>query len=269
MTRYPQRHIDDGLKFTTIKKIDNSPLKYYHEYVLENWPPKKAVLNTGSVFHLATLQPDLLKAKVAIEPEVNKRTKAGKLEIEVFNAVNKDKIIISQKDYNTALGMSERLKNNDDFNKLLGSATLIEENLYGEDPETGQKLRITPDAICANGTIVLDLKSTQDASEEGFSKAISSFSYNLEAALFVDIARQNGYDIEYFIFAVVESKPPYCEALYFLDEESIEKGRETYKYVCWLFNQCVKTNNWPAYHSGIKSISMPRWALQKNITYKG
>ena len=76
------------------------------------------------------------------------------------------------------------------------------------------------------GVILLDLKTCQDASAEGFPKSIARHGYHLQAAWYSDgYERASGQKVLGFVFACVESESPHAAAAYMLDDESLDKAR--------------------------------------------
>jgi len=63
------------------------------------------------------------------------------------------------------------------------------------------------------------------------------------------------------MFVFIEKKPPYAVAVYELDEESVEKGRELYAQDLKLYKECKEWDHWPAYSSKVQTLSLPKWAL--------
>ncbi|HDR9290581.1 TPA: PD-(D/E)XK nuclease-like domain-containing protein, partial [Burkholderia multivorans] len=46
-----------------------------------------------------------------------------------------------------------------------------------------------------------------------------------------------------------------------LDEESLESGRTKYRKNLRTYAECMRTNTWPGYSTGIDIIRLPQWAL--------
>lgn len=100
---------------------------------------------------------------------------------------------------------------------------------------------------CRLDGILFDLKTTGDASHEGFRKSVSHFDYATQAAIYGDMAvsAELVQTAEGFAFYAVESKPPYLTGEYTLDPEWIEAGRARYEdalLAASLFNETV----WPS-----------------------
>jgi len=111
--------------------------------------------------------------------------------------------------------------------------------------------------------IVLDLKTTQAADPDSFSKSCANFSYALQASFYMDVCAAAGLECHTFIFICVESSSaPYPVAIYELDDRSIEWGRDHYKAALNKYRECMALNEWPGYSTSIETISLPPWVLK-------
>lgn len=150
--------------------------------------------------------------------------------------------------------------------------------------------------------VVVDLKTTDDASREGFSRSIATWRYDVQHPYYLDGLReaiaQSGGELpaeavegaaelsaywvddatgmlcrcrpdfwrgepKHFVFIAVEKKPPHAVGVYVLDEESVELGREQYRSDLRRYAECMANDNWPGYGEKIQTISVPEWHAAK------
>lgn len=153
--------------------------------------------------------------------------------------------------------------------------------------------------------IIGDLKTTEDASPEGFAKSIANWRYDVQHAYYMDGTRLaleqgkcnppqegkaelsvywtdpvtgvlcrcrpdfwRGYP-KHFAFIAVEKKPPYAVGVYVLDSEGVEIGRAQYQHDLRVYAECVRTGEWPGYGDKIQTISLPAWHANKNANLVG
>lgn len=153
--------------------------------------------------------------------------------------------------------------------------------------------------------IIGDLKTTEDASPEGFAKSIANWRYDVQNAYYIDGTRLaleqgkcnppqegkaelsvywtdpvtgvlcrcrpdfwRGYP-KHFAFIAVEKKPPYAVGVYVLDSEGVEIGRAQYQHDLRVYAECVRTGEWPGYGDKIQTISIPGWHANKNAHLVG
>jgi exodeoxyribonuclease VIII len=115
------------------------------------------------------------------------------------------------------------------------------------------------DLITMDNTVIVDLKTTEDASAEGFSKSFMSYGYWMQAAHYISICRASGIPIEKFLFIAVEKNPPYCTAIYELDASSLEKAFAIRQRLMENLSDCIARGEFPAYTKGTQSLTLPPW----------
>lgn len=139
-----------------------------------------------------------------------------------------------------------------------------EQSIYWHDPITGVLCRCRPD-WWRNDNLPIDLKTTEDASPEGFARSIAKFRYDVQAAFYLDgIELATGKRPQNFVFIAVEKKPPYAVGVYVLDAETLEIGRGLYREDLDNYAKCAKADVWPGYGDKIQTINLPGWYANKN-----
>jgi exodeoxyribonuclease VIII len=105
--------------------------------------------------------------------------------------------------------------------------------------------------------VLVDLKTTNDASPEGFIWAVRRYLYHLQAAFYVDgWEAAGGGPIDEFIFIAVEKTPPFAVGLYRLPESALIKGRDLYRQGLDTFNRCLTRQVWPGYSQEIMTLDV-------------
>jgi hypothetical protein len=128
-------------------------------------------------------------------------------------------------------------------------------------------LKVRPDALSVAHPVIVDLKTTRDASYSGFIKAIQNLHYHLSAAMYLEGVNQCRELLEHtrhfaytkFVFVCVENEPPYPTAVYELAPEYIELGKVLYRRAMRTLRD-ARQNDWPAYPDDIRVIEPPSWA---------
>ena len=124
----------------------------------------------------------------------------------------------------------------------------------------GIECRCRPDAVTERGVIV-DLKTTRDASPEEFARSIAQYRYHVQAAFYSDGYRAAfGEAPRGFVFIAVETEAPYLVAVYVASEAMTQRGRIDYQADLDTFRWCRDHNDWPGYSGHPLTIDLPKWA---------
>jgi hypothetical protein len=234
--------------------IDQAPAKYFAKYFDKNYPDQKdkKYFNFGSAFHSSILENDVFRDEYIITPEftgIGSQSKKAE-----FDQMNVDKKQITLIDYKSILLMNESIKRHKIASKLLFSG-MAENQFNWIDPDTGAKCKCKPDFLNENNYII-DLKSTDDASERGFKRSARKFRYHVQDPFYTDGLEQNGIRVKGFIFIAVEKEYPFLVNLFIYDKEDQDHGREIYKENLKTYTDCVNSGVWPGYGEEIKNLNI-------------
>jgi hypothetical protein len=110
------------------------------------------------------------------------------------------------------------------------------------------------------GKCLADVKTVANASPELFIDHVFRFRYNVQAAIYLDLAQAAGEDRTDFLIAAQESFEPYQVGRRHLSAEVLELGRM--KYAGWLarYAYCLKTGQWQDYEVGTRQL-LDGWGL--------
>lgn len=214
-------------------------------------------MDLGSMVHAAILEPDFFAQMYAVGPDAAKNTTLWK------NAQSaSSRTLIKPDDMAKIMRMRDAVLHHHLARKIIDGAE-IEMSGFWTDPATDVKCRFRPDIIKKSdrGIVLADLKTTRDASPDGFAKSVVNYSYYRQAAFYLD-----GYEActgdtpSDFIFIAVETEPPYICETYCLPHEAIAKGRQEYSDLLFTLDECIRLDRWPGYSSsGLVEIEMPKW----------
>ena len=250
-------HGGPGISKSGLDLIAKSPYLFRYRPKPE---PTKALL-IGSAFHAATLEPHTFTDFFAVAPEVNARTKDGKATLEQFRQENEGKSVLVRDDAQKVAAMAQAARNHPIAAALLAEG-VAETSIFHRDETTRELVKVRTDWMVED--LLVDLKSTEDASASGFSRSCWNYRYFVQAAFYMDVANAL-FDRRFsgFVFIAVEKAPPYQVAVYHADYEMIQAGRIEYRRCLDLYHECRGADRWPGLNGGqIESIGLPRWATR-------
>ena len=147
------------------------------------------------------------------------------------------------------------------------------------------KVKAKIDRLCADQgkLIIVDLKTSADASPGAFARSSAKFRYVYQQAYYNRVARrwrlqrteherretdhdflsQDWFDTEYWM-VVVQSDRSGIVAAYQCDPDDIEREEEQLRADLALYAQCKLENKWPPAESKPTTLSLPSWYWRNN-----
>jgi hypothetical protein len=222
---------------------------------------QKPSLRRGSLLHTLVLEPAKISARYCVKPDgMNFATKEGK---SWRDSVAEGLEIVTSAEYRTASRQAISLGAVPEVASLLGGAGASEVSFFWTDPETGITCKGRADWVFRTdaGVILLDLKTTEDASPEAFARSCARYGYHMQAPWYIDGWTQcTGDTVLGFVFGAVESGWPHVAQAYMLDDDSVSKGRAECRRLLNQYASCLDADTWPGYAQEVQSINLPAWA---------
>jgi len=140
---------------------------------------------------------------------------------------------------------------------------------YGEasafwiDPETGELCKCRPDwtSPAGGGVILVDGKTCQDASPEGFGRAIWNMDYHLQAAWYRRGERiATGRDVACYLIAV-EAKAPHDVGVFRLSDALLDHADRELTGLLRTLRACLDADRWPGRFPEVASMELPDWMI--------
>lgn len=238
----------DGISKSGLQIIlDKSPL---HFITRVNEPKESQALKIGTLIHTSILEPENIDKNYAVLTEkIDARTKVGKEKKEQFEKENQGKIILTIDEFLISQEIKKRISENK-FVKSMMKNGKSEVSMFWDND--GTQLKGRADFLTDN--LILDVKTTQDASEKVFTRSIYKYKYHMQAAMYVDGYKAiTGREIPFVILAI-EKEPPFDFALYLMDDSFIDHGRILYNEALNIYKSCVETGVWHGYDKKIKTL---------------
>lgn len=259
-------HSMSSVSSSQLKTILRSPAHYRAAY-LDGAPRKEptASMVLGSLTHTLFLEPENFGSEYIIAPECDRRTKEGKAVYAAFQDAAEGLTIITAEQLQTAQAMANALCGHIIHEAMTGGHA--EASIFWTDEVTGLACRIRPDyhiPPCETWPtgLIIDVKTTDDARHEAFSRTCVTYGYDLSAAMYCDGFQQHyGTDEPpLFLLLVVERDSPHAVACYECSPEMLDKGNEKYRKAMQLLADSTASGEWPAYDEGIQLLNLPKWA---------
>lgn len=228
---------------------------------------ESASLAMGTMLHAAMQNGNDWTKAYAIRPEgIDRRTKAGKDAYAAWLATVPvgATILESATDASTVLLVEEMRRSimSHTLGRTLATHTGESEVMIAL---YGRKCRI--DKVCRLGdgtpAMLVDWKTTIDASPAGFARSVAKYGYHQQAAWYTDLAERHFGKRLPFVFVAVKSAAPHSVGVYQLMPDQLEAARTINEgivasYAKWLENGC------DTHHTGtsVETLILPEWCCK-------
>lgn len=263
-------HGGPGISKTGLWTIDTKTPSHFKA------PPKPLTtqaMNTrtfGSALHVAILEPERFETAVFRGPEDRRGNKWTDAEV---YCKNQKKILLTASDYEEIQAIRDVVHSNNEINQLVtGGKGVSEMSVYterlvtisteDEPAEVKVLCKCRHDRFRLDLDLSIDLKSAEDASEEGFKRAIANYGYHVQDAWYSDITSFAAGTSTAMCFLAVEKDAPWAAALYEIPPSFFVEGQVRAERALHRYAECLYKNEWPGYPKGVKELRFPRWAYK-------
>ena len=284
----------DSVSQSELKEVLKSPAHWLARYgpdALPSYPSAAMIIGTAT--HCDLLEPERFpktfcdRSQRPPEPTVPELRQAAKEQgIKVPTGAKKadiEKLIypdgrevdkrtpLSADDFSTVTGMAEALRTHDVAGAWFDPSRenyrrANEVSLYvtAEAHPEGMPIKGRIDRLekTDDGWLILDLKTTDDASPDVFQRKAFNLGYFLQAAFYIDlVALVTGCDREQvdFMFCAVERKKPHCVKLYEADRDAVSWGRDQYTKALRTLKICKEMGDFYGYAPQPQRLRLPAW----------
>ena len=111
-----------------------------------------------------------------------------------------------------------------------------------------------------------DIKTARDASYSGFTRAIVDYGYHISRQWYMRGQKACGFDLQEFVFIVVEKTPPWAVGVYTIDRRFRELADSLIRAYLESYSRCREVDHWPSYPIDVRELQTPRYAEFINIS---
>jgi hypothetical protein len=232
-------HEKVALSASTAKHLLRSPAHYLKSK--EGADSTTLPMRFGTLVHMLVLEPDMVPKRVEVRPGMaSRKLKGGREEADAWEALpeNTGRMLFDLETFQRAQRTANAVLNHPQAGPFFKSGCITEATVFWTETIDGNLIpcKARLDCFREPDNIVVDLKTAQDASPEGFRAACRQYKYHLQAAHYaraVEIA--TGKRPDRFLFVAVESEEPHGVGVYEIDEESVRIGEEQMRRAASLF----------------------------------
>lgn len=257
-----QYHADtSAIGASGLKLFARSPAHYYAAYLDPNRIERSPTpaMRIGTATHCAILEPERFSAEyIALPEDLDRRTKEGKQAYSELIATGAE--LLTSDDMAMVINMACAFRDNTTSRALFDRKHSVEQSIFAE--VNGVSCKCRPDFMTADGLMVMDVKTTRDASPEAFGRSAWSLGYHIQAAFYRRVISAATGTTPDFIFGCVESERPNLVAYYTVPQYLLDYADSLIDTLLERYSECLASSIWPGYVSEIEmqELTVPGFA---------
>ena len=253
-----------AVNWSLLKLYGHSPQHYRLAADAPPAPPTPACL-LGQAVHALTLEGEAAyRDRFIVAPEgIDRRTKAGRAAWQEFQDQAAGRAVLTADQAAAVKGMAEAIGRSRTASKLLARCTVRESTVIWADQATGTACKARPDAMDPKSGLLLDLKSTSDATLEAIRRDVGNRLYFAQLAFYRRGIEATGHPAGPCVLLFVESSPPHGVRVVALDDEALQAGDNLVEQLLGLHADCERTGAWPGYPDQVESLALPPWLTRE------
>jgi hypothetical protein len=261
---FPEYLALEAVDKTLLLNFANGRTAAHAHYAMTHPRPQTAALKGGDALHVALLEPKRFKAEYVKAPLWGGRSTAAEAFKTKWLRDHPNSVALTEKEYGETLSWRDAILGNPLARALLSGRGQNELTVIWKDKLTGLRCKARPDRFTAfeKFPTVVEVKTAEDASEDGFARACAKWGYHWQAAHYLDGLNTLERDRYRFIHIVVEKTAPYCVAVYEMTEPGLKEGRAQCLRAMSMYAQGMLTGKWPGYKVAVQPLDLPRWAFE-------
>lgn len=257
-------HAAQGESKSRLDTVDKAPAFYWDQYEAPDREPRveTPAMVAGSAIHSAILEPDLFVSEHAVAPDVDRRTKGGKEEYSDFLRTVGSRTILTATQYEIAIASRDAVYKHPVASKLMRGG-MSEQTYFAIDEDTGALIKCRVDYLLRHSAMVIDVKSTEDASDDAFERSIVNYRYYVQDPWYRHVIESAGEEpIKTWLFMAIEKTRPFAINFFHLDDDARAHGMRTARRNLGTILRCRESGNWPDYSTMermSKSVTLKPW----------
>jgi exodeoxyribonuclease VIII len=247
---------------------EKAPVHYWDRHINPDRPEEERTeaLIVGDAIHAAIGEPDTVSSRFIVIPDdAPKRPSKTQLNaknpsldsrgaIEYWKGFTEEhagKVILKPDQMALVLACRDSAWGDPLIRSLLTGST-SEQTYFAIDHETGELLKCRLDGDRLDQGLILDIKSTEDASEDAFDRSVKKYRYDVQDGWYTDVVNQaiGAQVVEGFAFIAIEKTRPYAAAVHYLPYDrrmdGYDKARRDLKRII-SYTERFGAEKWPSY----------------------
>lgn len=256
-------HLWDAVNASLLKTVDEKgPAQAYYERLHPKEPT--AAMRFGTRAHAFVLEHTRVPELYAPPLNLPRRKDVDKAAHAEYEKEHVGKDFLSTDQFAEFEAIAKMMHSHPEWAEMWRDRIAVEICVVWDDDETGLRCKARVDLLTKfhGHTLVVDYKTTANASTWSFARDMHTFRYALGAAHYLAgvEALAPGHHRS-FILAAQEKKPIYDRMLHAIGPLSMESGTRAWRRALDRWAACVAADEYPGYPTGIGETEMPSYAI--------
>jgi ATP-dependent exoDNAse (exonuclease V) beta subunit len=258
----------DATNQSLLTTVAQNSLKQARYEQLHQKDPTAAMI-FGTRCHTFLLEPEDAENRFYAPLDLPRRSNEQKETWAKYEAQNAGKDMLKPEQILEFRAMSAAMHARPDWRELWENRLAVELCVVWDDDETGLRCKCRIDLVSRyQGTpVVVDYKTTKNASSWSFGRSVHDYGYDIQAAHYLAAADSIAPGERVFVLAAQEKTPPHDAMLHALAPTSLESGRLRWRQSMRQWAAALEDDDFPGYRYGVSEVEMPSYAI--NLTLDG
>ena len=244
-------HEKYGISSSAVKSVYKKSLAHWYGERRNASSPAFAM---GNAVHALLLEPD---RDLVVKGPKTKASAAFKALKENLTA---DQVLLTEVEYNVANRIAKGALANPICEKALKHSERVNEiSIFQKDPVSQLMLKTRPDLMIESENTVYDVKTTQDASPDGFARECVKYGYFLQGAHYVMVCQLAGFSIKEFSFIACEKSAPYVSHMHVMGPEVMEWATVQLHKTLAIIAQAQEAEEYDTGWGDYSILEKPKW----------
>jgi hypothetical protein len=245
--------------------ISSSDVKTVLSKSLLHWAGQERkesiAFDIGKAVHAMILEPE--KDLVVRGPEDRRGSKWKDAKAK---AEKDGKVLLTEKDFDTCMAMATNAFMHCDFLKetVYSPQFVAEASIFTTCSKTGVDVKVRPDGLIMPSTeggapYIIDVKTTTDASPEGFHKEIRRYNYDVQIAFYLHAMQEAGLPCKTMYLIAVEKNAPYVTTVHELSELHLKHAEKRMLATLEKIGNAMRTGEFTTDWPDVNQVFLPAW----------
>jgi hypothetical protein len=220
-------------------------------------------MRAGRLIHAAVLEAWSFDARYQRTDLDRRGTKAW--QEEEAAAASEGRQLVKAAEWDQAAAIRDAVMAHPTARELLAPGLEPEASVFWRDEATGLLCRARADGLRRADRVVVDVKTTLDASPDEFARGAGKWKHHWQEAFYRAglASAPGGFVADRFVFIAVERDAPNLIGLYELSPSAVAQGEREVMAALREYAECERTGIWPGYAEQVVMLDLPAWAMEE------